>query len=491
MASTSRHAFWLALSLLVITKESHALEAEAPVLISRTPTGEPTEGYCHGPKLSGSGRFLTFTCESLDVFPGEQGIGDAMMYDAVTDNITGLSLNSEDEWVNCGGAEPGTCSSYAVGAFEDGNRVVLNSGAQLTPDSPPPTPDFGSPNVFLRNVAEGTTRWLTPPPPGGTENGSPQGQDADPDRNELLFTTSINFSGGIDSNGPTIRDLFLKNWATDLVELISVAPGGEQGDGSTALARFSPDRRYVVFLSSANNLTGDNPLHYLNLFLRDRELRTTRRLTFQWQGEEFNSPPSFVSVPQITVDNNHVVFSAYGARFTADDDPNSINVYDIHLGTGTTELISRGLDGAPLNAPVASAVISADGRYLAFYSAATNLMTDAGPLPAIFVQDRITGSVVNVSAPLGAGSTTLGTSPPTIALSADGSTVAFDWNTYDASFPTFAVNQQVYRVALRADAPAAIAAVPTLTQNARILLVLLLALGASAATFRALKGRSA
>jgi hypothetical protein len=118
-------------------------------------------------------------------------------------------------------------------------------------------------------------------------------------------------------------------------------------------------------------------------------------------------------------------------------------------------------------------------------------MTDASPLPAIFVQDRIMDSVVNVSAPLGAGSTTLGTSPPTIALSADGSAVAFDWNTYDASFPTFAVNQQVYRIALRAGAPAAIAAVPTLAQNALILLVLLLALGASAATFRALKGRRA
>jgi Tol biopolymer transport system component len=462
---------------------AHALEADAPVLISRTPAGDPTNGYCHGPRLSNSGRFLTFTCESLDVVPGERGIGDAMLHDAVTHSITGLSLNDENEWISCGGAERGTCSSYAIGALGDGDRIVLNSGAPLTADSPPPTPDFGFPNVFLRDVADRTTRWLTPPPPGETQNGGPQGQDADPVRNELLFTTSTNYAGGLDSNGP-ISDLYLTNWATGAVELISASPSGEQGDGHTTLGRFSPDRRYVVLLSSANNLTGDNPLHHFNLFLRDRELRTTRRLSFPWQGGEFTSPPVFMSSPQITIDNRHLVFSASGARFTADDDPDSINVYDIDLGTGATELISRGVDGAPLNAPAASSVVSSDGRFLAFYSAATNVMADAGPLPAIFVQDRRTGSVVNVSAQLGAGSTTLGTWPPTLALSADGSTVAFDWSTYDATFPTLAIDEQIFRVALRTEGPAAAVPVPASTDAGRLGLGLAIACAAAVARRR-------
>lgn len=466
------------LMTLLAVPSAYAIDAEGPVLISRTPAGVPTKGYCFGPKLSDAGRFLTFTCESVDVVPGEQGIGDAMLHDAVADSITGLSLNDEDEWISCGGAERGTCSSYAIGALGDGDRIVLNSGAQLTSDSPPPTPDFGFPNVFLRDVADRTTRWLTPPPPGETQNGSPQGQDADPVRNELLFTTSTNYAGGFDSNGP-ITDLYLTNWATGAVELISASPSGEQGDGQTSLGRFSPDGRYVVLLSAANNLTGDNPLHHFNLFLRDRELRTTRRLSFPWQGGEFTSPPVFMSSPQITIDNRHVVFSASGARFIADDDPDSVNVYDIDLETGTTELISRGIDGAPLNASAASSVVSADGRFLAFYSAATNVMADAGRLPAIFVQDRRTGSAVNVSAQLGAGSTTLGTSPPTLALSADGSTVAFDWSTYDATFPTLAINEQIYRVMLRSEGPAAPVPVPASTDVGRLGLGLAIACAAA------------
>jgi hypothetical protein len=376
--------------------------------------------------------------------------------------VTGISLTSEGQWGDCGGAELGTCSSFAIGLSDDGNQIVMSSGAPLAPDALPPTPDFGRPSVFLRNVTVGTTEQLTPNLPAVDQYASPQGEDASPERNEVLFNTSINYQGGIDTNGVAL-DLYVKNWTTGVIELVSTSPSGAQGDGSSLQARFSPDGRYVVFLSSAGNLTSDNPLHFENMFLRDRASGTTRRLSFPWQGGEFVTQPLFRSKPQMTADNRHVVFSASGARFTEDDDPAMGGIYDLDLVSHIVHLIPRATDGGVLNAPAGQPTISADGRYLAFLSSATNLMMNPGPLPAIFVQDRLTGETINVSAPLGPVHSSIGAAQSSIALSPDGTKVAFDWANYDANDPTFAINEQVYTVALCMAAPQMAAPVPSLS----------------------------
>ena len=64
---------------------------------------------------------------------------------------------------------------------------------------------------------------------------------------------------------------------------------------------------------------------------------------------------------------------------------------------------------------------------------------------------RWTGNTINVSA-------ALGTPPPDpllthIAISADGSTVAFEWPKWNTTYPTLLDNQQVYKVRLRGDPP--------------------------------------
>jgi hypothetical protein len=91
------------------------------------------------------------------------------------------------------------------------------------------------------------------------------------------------------------------------------------------------------------------------------------------------------------------------------------------------------------------------------------------PVPAVFVQDRRTGETINVSAPLGAPPDPFA---PAIAISADGTTVAFEWPRWNATWPTLLDSQQVYTVRLRETAPVvAPAAVPLGTAPALLLLV--------------------
>ena len=477
MASRARtgQARLSVIALAAIWSSASGIEVGSPILVSHTPSGDPSVGLCSTPVLSATGRFTSFSCMAIDVIPGEPGVGDALLHDGETGLIVGLSYTDQGQWGHCGGAELGTCTSRAVDIAIDGGAAVLNSGAPLTADAPQPTPDGGWPQIYLRDIVHQTTEWLTPPVfvPFRTA----LARDASLQRREVLYSTKANETGALDTNGPFMHDLFVKNWETGVVELISASPLDQQGDGMSSLAGFSPDGRYVVFQSNAANLTDDNPQRLYNLFLRDRMLGTTRRLTFPFSGGEFSSQPSFSSNLHITADNRHVQFAAGGSEFTEDSDPAvPLAVYEIDLQTGQIDLISRGVNATPLNASAFGAAFSADGRYMAFETAATNVSEDPGALPGVFVRDRLTGETVNVSAALGTPPHTL---PGQVALSADGSTVAFSWPRWNATFPTLLDNQQVYKVRLREDRPPLEAvALPAASRVGLVLLVLLLSMAA-------------
>ena len=453
------------------------LEAGPPILISHTPDGSPTVGgLCYAPNLSRDGRFTGFTCMAYDVIPGEPGVGDAMLHDATTDSIIGLSYTDQGAWGDCGGTELGTCSSGAIRVADDGSEVVLQSGAPLVEGVLPPLPESGWPEVFLRNTVDQTTTWLTPPlqSPGSIESTA---WDASVERREVLIDTPRNYTGGPDTNG-SASDVFVVNWETREVELISATPTGEQAEGGSYAGIFSPDGRLVVFRSNASDLTGDNPQRMSNLFLRDRVLGTTRRLTFPWSGGEFTSQPNILFNTHITADNRYVFFASTGHEFTPDSNPNvPLAVYEIDLQTGQTRLISRGVNDEPLNGSVFGASFSDDGRYMAFESSATNVSEDPGPLPAAFVRDRLTGETINVSAALGTPPNPL---PANVTISADGSTVAFAWPKWNATYPTLLDNQQIYAVRLRGD-PLPVQAVPVPASSRFVLLVLVGLLGIGAA----------
>ena len=170
----------------------------------------------------------------------------------------------------------------------------------------------------------------------------------------------------------------------------------------------------------------------------------------------------------ITSDNRQVVFSAAGVPFTEEDVPPYGGIYEIELASGAIRSIPRTTSGELPNAPVGRPALSADGRFLAFLSSATNLTAEPGPVPAVFVQDRRTGETISVSAPLG---TPPDPFAPAIAISADGSTVAFEWPQWNATWPTLLDSQQVYTVRLWETAPVvAPTAVPLGTAPALLLL---------------------
>lgn len=477
MDSTTRRN-WAAIALgLVLVKPVAAIEVGVPQLMSHSSidSNAQTSGICFSPALSPTGRFVLFTCQSSDVINGEPGVGDLIQNDSADNINSGVGLDTDGRWGYCQAGELGTCGSVGITLDANGQHAVFNSGAPLTPDALQLIPGAGTPYVFLRNEPVGITALLTPPPPNESLPAYMFGTDASIERSEVLFTSVFNLVGGSDSNGSS-TDLYVRNWNTGEVELISIAPDGSQGDSDTSFGVFSPDGRYVALLSSASNLTNDNPQHLFNLFLRDRDQNATRRLTFPSGGGEFSSSPLFSTMLRITADDQHLLFGASGASFVAGDNPSFQNLYLLDLSTGAVEQLPLTIDGLAPNASIYSGDVSTDGRRLVFVSQATNVASD--DVPGVFLQDLSLNETTSASASLGALAQPQGASPPRVRISADGSAVAFEWPIFDAVFPTLLDSEQVYRVAIHTSPSASPTSVPVMSRLvATITAFLIIAIG--------------
>ncbi len=216
-----------------------------------------------------------------------------------------------------------------------------------------------------------------------------------------------------DTNGQS--DIFLVDRTTDVIEQISRGLNGAQPNGTSAYPSISADGRYVSFSSFASNLVSGDFQNY-DVFVFDRQTGQTQRVSVASDGAPGNDS-SLESV--ISADGRFVAFRSYASNLVAGDTNGVPDVFVHDRQTGTTELVSKNSDGIVGNASASPPAISGDGRYIAFSSAASNLVSgDTDGAYDVFLYDRTTQQLQEVTA--GANSDSSWPS-----LSADGRFLAF------------------------------------------------------------------
>jgi hypothetical protein len=204
-------------------------------------------------------------------------------------------------------------------------------------------------------------------------------------------------------------------------ELVSVASDGTQGLGSSEFSSISADGRYVAFESNAENLVDGDTNNNSDIFVHDRLTGETQRVSLHNNGTE---SPGGGDGAHISPDGRYVAFASQ-SRLVDDDIGlwNDIYVRDRHMDE--TQRVSIASDGTQGNQHSYYGHISADGRFVAFQSYASNLVEgDTNGFPDVFVHDRETGETSRVSI---ASDGTQGnhSSWGTIHLSGDGRYVVF------------------------------------------------------------------
>jgi Tol biopolymer transport system component len=235
-------------------------------------------------------------------------------------------------------------------------------------------------------------------------------------------------------------DVFVRDNSNGAIERVSVSSTEAQVDTgfNCDAPAISADGRYVAFQSDGAGLVPNDSSTNSDVFVRDRELGTTERVSVGSDGEtpigngtEFGNSLD----PAISANGRFVAFMSSGRNLIPGRQIFETHVYVRDLLTGTTEIVSERPDGQTSNGPAAQPSLSADGRYVAFVSYSEGLVPGDDNLgPDIFVRDRVTGTTEAVSvSSAGALPQYLSWRPQSEgpSISADGRYVAFSSNARD------------------------------------------------------------
>lgn len=205
---------------------------------------------------------------------------------------------------------------------------------------------------------------------------------------------------------------------------ISVASHGTQGNARSRWPAISADGRHVVFESDASNIVAGDTNNQSDIFAHDQATHETTRVSLAHDGTQANGPSV---LPSVSADGRYVAFTSWANDLVPGDTNDASDVFVRDLAAGQTTRVSIATDGTQgtgdsYSGPLS---ISADGRFVAFYSYASDLVAqDTNGVSDVFVRDRHASQTLRVSvAPDGTQANGSGSWYP--AMSADGCCVAF------------------------------------------------------------------
>jgi Tol biopolymer transport system component len=204
---------------------------------------------------------------------------------------------------------------------------------------------------------------------------------------------------------------------------VSVATSGAQGNNNShsCLFSISADGRFIAFTSNATNLVAGDTNGFSDVFVRDRQLGVTERVSVDSGVAQANAD---CYSPSISADGRYVAFASFATNLVPGGTHGAPHVFIRDRLSSTTELVSVGLGGAQANTDSYYPSISADGRYVAFESAASNLVPgDTNGCSDIFVRDLLSGTTARISVDSGGLEANAQSRSP--AISSDGRFVAF------------------------------------------------------------------
>jgi Tol biopolymer transport system component len=257
-----------------------------------------------------------------------------------------------------------------------------------------------------------------------------------------------------DGNGLT--DVFVRDRTLGTTTRVSVDTGGGDADGASTDPCLTADGRYVVFGSHASDLIIGDLNGVSDVFLRDLVLNTTVRISLDMGGGEADGSSTH---PTISADGLYVTFGSNATDLVADDGNGVADIFIRDLVAQVNERVSVDTEGNDPDANSWRPIVNADGRYVAFHSAANDLVPVDGSGADIFVRDRQLSQTIRVTVDA------LGNDPDGNSyggtISADGRHATFwsratdlvpdDTNGFEDVFVNDLVPETTSRVSMRAD----------------------------------------
>ncbi len=365
------------------------------------------------PAISANGRYVAFQSNASNLVAGDtNGVADVFVRDLVTGETTRVSVATD-------GSQGNGPSGDRLSISADGRYVAFSSVASnlVTGDT-----NLAS-DIFVHDRLTGETTRISTATDGSQGNSSSTFASISGDGRYVAFESDATNLVPGDTNLST--DIFVHDRLTGETTRVSVATNGTQANSFSDEPAISADGRYVVYGSYASNLVPGDTNGVTDVFVYDRTSGTTRRVSVASDGTQGNGFSPFAT---ISGDGRYIAFGSEATNLVPGDTNNAVDNFIFDQVTGQTTRISVASDGTQANSDSGGRSISADGNYVAFWSAASNLVAgDTNNAPDIFLYNRITGETTRVSVASDGtqGDSSSGGSGNSIGLSADGRYVVF------------------------------------------------------------------
>ena len=338
--------------------------------------------------MTPDGRFVVFASAASNLVPGDtNGVGDVFVRDRSTGVTERVSVGRKG--VQGDGDSNFLGISTAPAISDDGRYVAFKSDASnlVRGDR------NGLTDVFVRDRAADITERISGD--GGGDN-----PGISPDGNFVAFET-------FDFDGDSAQDIYLRDRATGTIERISVSHDGSEifsPSEDPVVANAPNGRPIVAFASDAQNLVPDDGQRNIDVFVRDLSgpSPTTERVSVS-SDEQPAGESDTSRNPAITPDGRFVAFQSNAQNFTPVAQTRLFSdVFVRDREAGTTVLASPNGGGGEAAGQSEDPEISADGRFVAFASFASDLIAgapdpDGGLVRDAFVRDLTSQSTEMIS----------------------------------------------------------------------------------------------
>ena len=345
------------------------------------------------PAITADGRFVAFESEASDLVDDDTNDAtDVFVHDRTTGMTTRVSVDSAGGQGNDGSGSPAITADGRFVAFESEASDLVDDDTNDATD------------VFVHDRTTGMTTRVSLC--GRTQviclAAAPNGPSFSPaitaDGRFVAFNSIASDLVDDDTNGK--RDGFVHDRTTGMTTRVSVDSAGGQGNDSSGSPAITADGRFVAFNSNSSDLVDDDTNDATDVFVHDRTTGITTRVSVCGQtvcllGSGGNGSSIF---PAITADGRFVAFNSIASDLV-DDDTNGKRDGFVHdRTTGMTTRVSVDSAGGQGNGFSGSPAITADGRFVAFESRASDLVDDdTNGQFDVFVHDRTTGMTTRVS----------------------------------------------------------------------------------------------
>jgi len=339
-------------------------------LVSVDEFGLPASADCANPRISADGRYVVFSTDASLVGDDMNAKRDVYRRDTSLSvgGVTRVSLG-DDESEGDGASDSGWMSGDCnLVVFRSDATNLVAGGTSLS-------------QVFVRNLAAGTTELVSRENgPAGAQGNDYSGVQPTISADGLFVGFSTRASNLLSGDTNGVFDVYVRDLTLDTNRRISLAINGNQGFQDSYNSSMNDNGRYVAFVSNQGFVSGDtNGLH--DVFLRDVVANTIIRVSVDSSGKQATGGASGATGAgagwgaRVSGDGSKVVFQSLATNLIKGDTNGAEDIFIRNRLTNTTTMVSLNTAGKPANGATTAPTVSYSGQYVAFVSAATNIVT--------------------------------------------------------------------------------------------------------------------